>query len=90
MDVVRTVFDASVERVGDTVRFRVRADGFLYNMVRIMAGTLVEVSLGKIKKEEILKIIESKNRNSAGRTLPPDGLYLDLVEYKKGALIEIE
>ena len=90
MDVVRTVFDASVQRVGDTVSFRVRADGFLYNMVRIMAGTLIEVSLGKIQKDEILKIIESKNRNSAGRTLPPDGLYLDIVEYREGALEKIE
>jgi len=89
-DCVRTVFDARVERVGDSVRFRVRADGFLYNMVRIRAGTLVEVSLGKIKKEDILKIIESKNRNLAGRTLSPDGLYLDFVEYGKGALKEIE
>lgn len=89
-DCIRTVFDAGVQRVGDIVSFRVRADGFLYNMVRIMAGTLVDASLGKIKSDGILKIIESKDRNLAGRTLPPDGLYLDRVEYKKGALINIE
>ena len=89
-DCVRTVFDARVERVGENVSFRVCADGFLYNMVRIMAGTLVDISLGKIGEGDIPKIIESKNRNMAGRTLPPDGLYLDRVEYTKGALIDIE
>lgn len=89
-DSVRTVYGASVTREADVVRFKVRADGFLYNMVRIMAGTLVEVSLGKIDPMDILKIIESRNRALAGRTLSPDGLYLDRVEYEKGALISIE
>jgi len=50
----------------------------------------VDISLGKIGEGDIPKIIASKNRNSAGRTLPPDGLYLDRVEYTKGALIDIE
>ena len=50
-------------------------------MVRIIAGTLVEVGLGKIKPEQIKQIIESKNRENAGKTLPPYGLYLLKVEY---------
>lgn len=50
-------------------------------MVRIIAGTLVEVGLGKIKPEQIKQIIEEKNRENAGKTLPPYGLYLLKVEY---------
>ena len=51
-------------------------------MVRIISGTLVDVGCGKIKPEEIKNIIESKNRNLAGKTLPPQGLYLVNVEYE--------
>ncbi len=82
-DTVRQVKSAEVFREGKNVIFRVKADGFLYNMVRIMAGTLYEVSIGKIKPEDIPKIIESKSRKSAGVTAPPDGLYLKKVDYKK-------
>lgn len=80
-DNVRTVFDAGVTRRGDDVIFSVCADGFLYNMVRIMTGTLIEASLGKIKADEIGGIIASKDRNRAGVTAPPQGLYLYDVEY---------
>ena len=52
-----------------------------YNMVRIISGTLVEVGLGKIRPEEIKDIIDSKNRQMAGKTLPPYGLYLVEVNY---------
>lgn len=55
--------------------------GFLYNMVRIIAGTLVEVGLGKLEPEEIKQIILDKKRENAGKTLPPNGLYLVNVEY---------
>lgn len=58
-----------------------RGSGFLYNMVRIIAGTLVEVGLGKIEPEEIKQIILDKKRENAGKTLPPNGLYLINVEY---------
>lgn len=78
---VRTIYEASVNREGDMVIFRVRGNGFLYNMVRIMAGTLLHVAEGKIKKEEILKIIESGDRKNAGITAIPDGLYLSKVFY---------
>ena len=78
---VRTIYSASVRREGDMVIFKVRGNGFLYNMVRIMAGTLLYVAEGKIKKEDILKIIESGERKNAGITAIPDGLYLNKVFY---------
>jgi tRNA pseudouridine38-40 synthase len=78
---VRNVKYATVERVGNVIRFKVAADGFLYNMVRIMTGTLVAVAQGKISPEDITKIIESKNRAEAGMTAPPEGLYLNKVVY---------
>ena len=58
-------------------------NGFLYNMVRIIAGTLVEVGSGKIKPEEIKSIIEAKDRAMAGKTLPPQGLFLVSVNYER-------
>ena len=80
-DTVRCVSSASVTREGDTVIFRVSANGFLYNMVRIMAGTLRDVSIGKISVDSIKRIINGKDRSAAGLTAPPDGLYLTEVEY---------
>lgn len=78
---VRTVFDANVRREEEKVVFTVTGDGFLYNMVRIMAGTLVFVGEGKISSVDIKDIIESKDRTRAGVTLPPQGLYLNKVFY---------
>lgn len=63
------------------IEFKVKADGFLYNMVRIMIGTLLRVAQDKIKKEDIPKIIEAKNRSKAGPTAPAQGLYLNKVFY---------
>lgn len=80
-DKTRTVFSARVIRENGTVRFFVRADGFLYNMVRIMAGTLLFVCMGKIRVEDIPKIIHSKDRSRAGITAPACGLYLNKVFY---------
>lgn len=78
---VRTIFDTSVERDGDIIRFYISGDGFLYNMVRIIAGTLVYVAEGKIECTNIEKIIESRDRAMAGITAPPQGLYLNRVIY---------
>lgn len=78
---VRTVYDFRVERFGDEVRFIVSANGFLYNMVRIMVGTLLFVNEGKIKAGELSDVIESQNRSRAGKTAPPQGLYLNKVNY---------
>lgn len=80
-DTVRCVFEAKVERRGDTVVFSVTADGFLYNMVRIMAGTLLAVGTGRILPDDIPDIITACDRSRAGVTLPPDGLYLCRVDY---------
>jgi len=78
---VRTVFEASVVESNGLVEFCVTGDGFLYNMVRIMAGTLVYVSRGKIDPDDIPAILESGRRVDAGVTLPPQGLTLDRVWY---------
>ena len=79
---VRTIYKAKVEKQGERIIIELTGNGFLYNMVRIIAGTLVEVGLGKIEPTEIPKIIESKNREKAGKTLQPQGLYLVKVEYE--------
>ena len=78
---VRTVFYTDVTREGDTVIFKVAGDGFLYNMVRIMTGTLVSVGLGKTEPEQIKEITASCDRTKAGMTAPPHGLYLNYVKY---------
>lgn len=80
-DTVRTITAFTVERQGDMVLFKVRADGFLYNMVRILVGTLLFVSEGKIDPADLPAIIESGERIRAGKTAPPQGLYLNRVEY---------
>lgn len=80
-DTVRTVKSFSVTRNGEEVIFTVEADGFLYNMVRIMVGSLIEISENKIEKDKLSDIIENKDRAFAGRTAPPQGLYLNKVNY---------
>ena len=82
-DTVRNVKYASVTRNGDFVEFRIAADGFLYNMVRIMTGTLLAVAEGKISPEDILDITEAKNRLKAGITAPASGLFLNKVVYEE-------
>ena len=79
---VRTIYSAKIEKEGERIIIELTGNGFLYNMVRIISGTLVEVGLGKIKPEQIPEIIQSKNRQNAGKTLPPYGLYLVEVNYK--------
>ncbi len=78
-DTRRTVFDASVKRDGDILTFTVSADGFLYNMVRIMVGTLIEAGRGKIKPADIALLLKNPNRENAGATVPPCGLYLNKI-----------
>lgn len=80
-DTVRTVFDCDVQRNGDMVTLSVSADGFLYNMVRIIVGTAVDVSDGKYDIAELGDIISSCDRSAAGMTAPPQGLYLNRVFY---------
>ena len=79
---VRTIYRAEVIKADDNrIYIELTGSGFLYNMVRIISGTLVDVGTGKIKANEIKNIIESKQRERAGKTLPPQGLYLMNVEY---------
>ena len=80
-DTHRTVIKSEIFKVGDIVLYSVAADGFLYNMVRIMAGTLLEVAEGKIAPDDLPWIIASRDRSRAGRTLPACGLYLNKVVY---------
>ncbi len=79
---IRTIYKAEVKQMpDDRIYVELTGNGFLYNMVRIITGTLVEVGLGKIEPKEIENIIKSKKRENAGKTLPPEGLYLVKVEY---------
>jgi tRNA pseudouridine38-40 synthase len=80
-DTVRTVTALSVERNGDLIEIRISADGFLYNMVRIIVGTLTEVAFGRISPDDIVDIINSHDRSRAGMTAPAEGLYLNKVVY---------
>lgn len=78
---VRTVHAIDICRVGDDVTFTFRGDGFLYNMVRILTGTLIEVGQGQRKPEEMADILASLDRSKAGKTAPAQGLCLVKVEY---------
>lgn len=78
---VRTIFAAEIYREGEKIFFKVSADGFLYNMVRILTGTLIAVAEGKILPEDIDAITNSKNRKNAGMTVPAQGLFLNKVVY---------
>lgn len=80
---VRTIYKAEVKEMPDErIYIELTGNGFLYNMVRIISGTLVDVGLGKIAPEEIKNILKGGEREQAGKTLPPQGLYLLKVEYK--------
>lgn len=78
---VRIVFEASVIREGDLVIFKVSANGFLYNMVRIMVGTLIFIARGKILTENLPSLIEEQNRKKLGATAIQKGLFLNRVYY---------
>lgn len=81
-DNVRTVRRAEVFREGECIVFLVEADGFLYNMVRIMAGTLLAIETGKRDEGSIPDILAARDRNAAGKTAPAHGLYLHRVFYE--------
>lgn len=78
---VRTISDLHIEQDEEFIKIFVTADGFLYNMVRIIVGTLVEVGLGKKKPEEVLSAINTGNREESGHCAPPNGLVLEKVYY---------
>lgn len=78
---VRTIYSLDVAKEGDFIKITVNGDGFLYNMVRIIAGTLIQVGAGKINPESMEEIIKSGDRSRAGRTAGPSGLVLKNIEY---------
>lgn len=78
---VRHVTELTVQKTGNEIEIRISANGFLYNMVRIITGTLIQIGIGKMTKEELHSIIEGRRRTEAGMTVPPHGLYLYDVYY---------
>lgn len=85
---VRTVYWCRAEREGDLISIYVCANGFLYNMVRAIVGTMVYASYGKLEPEEIPKLLELGDRRLTGPTMPPQGLYMNRVWYE-GAVGEM-
>lgn len=83
---VRTIYSFDIENCGDTVIMLVKGNGFLYNMIRIMVGTLLDVSEHRIEPEDIPSILDAKDRLRAGRTAMAHGLYLNRVFYSQSEL----
>lgn len=81
---IRTIYDFSIKFDKNFITFEITADGFLYNMVRIIVATIIDVGIGKINLTDIKKIINDKKRNSKCKTAPPQGLTLINIIYKEG------
>ncbi|MDR2606311.1 MAG: tRNA pseudouridine(38-40) synthase TruA [Oscillospiraceae bacterium] len=86
---VRTIFSFDIWENRGIINMRVAANGFLYNMVRAMVGTLIYVSLGKLEPPDIRRVLDSGNRTLGGPTAPPQGLYMTGVEYENFNVREI-
>lgn len=84
---VRTIYSFDIEKYGDTVIMLVKGDGFLYNMIRIIAGTLIDISENRFMPDDIPDILAAKNRLKAGRTAMAHGLYLNRVFYSEKELM---
>ena len=82
-DTVRTIYSLKLEQQADEIRLTVEGNGFLYNMVRIIAGTLLQVGRGYFRPEQVKKMLEAKNRIEAGATAPPQGLRLVRIDYEE-------
>ncbi len=77
----REIYSVEINPIGDEIQFIFRGNGFLFHMVRILTGTLIEIGAKEMETEQILKILDTKNRTFAGRTLPARGLTLVSVKY---------
>ena len=82
-ETVRTIYSLTVTKADDLITIRISGSGFLYNMVRIIAGTLVKIGMGVYPPEKMEEILEEKNRAAAGPTIPARGLTLVSPEYEK-------
>ena len=80
-DTVRTIYDIRLDQQGELIKLTYNGNGFLYNMVRILSGTILYCGIGKLSAKDIPDILASKDRTRAGKTLPPQGLYLEKVLY---------
>jgi tRNA pseudouridine38-40 synthase len=78
---IRTIYDITIKKQGDSVNLLVKGNGFLYNMVRILVGTLLSVNEGRIGLSELDALLESRDRTRAGITAQAHGLYLNHVYY---------
>lgn len=87
---VRTVHYFDVARKGDMIEMKVCANGFLYNMVRAMVGTILYAAEGKLTPEGISDILVRGNRTEAGPTVPPDGLYMTKLWYREPVGLETD
>ena len=83
MSSVRTITHLAINRFGDYIWIDVEADGFLYNMVRAIAGTLIDVGRGYWPESEVGAILAAEDRSRAGPTAPPQGLFLMRVSYER-------
>ncbi len=81
-DTVRTVYSVDLQRVDDVITMTIRGNGFLYNMVRIIAGTLLQVGRGQMEPEYVAEIIKKGERKLAGPTAPAKGLTLKVIDYE--------
>lgn len=87
---VRTIYDLTVERQKDVIAIRITGSGFLYNMVRIIAGTLIQAGSGGIMPQDIKRILEARDRSAAGPTAPARGLTMLGIEYEQRAEERLE
>ncbi len=84
---IRTIFTFKIENSGDSVNVLVKGDGFLYNMIRIIVGTLLDINEGKLSPDDIPEILSARDRLRAGRTAMAHGLYLNRVFYSKEEML---
>lgn len=78
---VRKIYSIKITKKKKNIEIEITGNGFLMNMVRILVGSMVDYSLGKLSKDKILNALEKGQRSTSGRTMPPQGLYLKKVQY---------